>query len=521
MRRLARQSRRSLHSKIRSTAIGRKAIGSKVTSGFPTLGQPSAQQGFALSFAIAIGLVVTAIGITTLFVAQSDRQMAQNRKESGSGLFVAEGGIARMLAQFSQPNNSLLTVRNVDSINPKTNKTYLGPDGIPNSGDEESVAIDEWTGYNPSNQPCLQEAELGAPNFVRTGAMGSAGSYTLRSYRYDTAKNSGTLLVEGIHQGRSSFITVTFSVTPDPVNFPGVVVFDIIPGDMWRAGVLALRGRQLLGRNSNVYYTPASSANPFLTGSSLPESPNRSNYLNAIWSNPILDGAKSDTVQGKILACNLMATVPDGVKGTNLGVINTNTTLKGLGGEHFTLYQFNQIDLTHHETLTIDTTGGPVQLDFNGTLDPAIHLRGSAKIINIRTDGKPPRVGDLRILNRGHSKTLLENITCIQNAFLYMPVDELRLFTSGPGCPGGRNTNVEGVIWAEAILSSKVSLVSRDVYYLMGNTGLEYNFTITPGATSGIAVPEDVSSLMDLNDVVNWPMRYRIGEIQRWQRVRL
>ncbi|MCG9890043.1 MAG: hypothetical protein MH252_03065 [Thermosynechococcaceae cyanobacterium MS004] len=68
MRRLARQSRRSFHSKIRSKAIGRK-----VNSGVPSLGQPSAQQGFALSFAIAIGLVVTAIGITTLFVAQSDR----------------------------------------------------------------------------------------------------------------------------------------------------------------------------------------------------------------------------------------------------------------------------------------------------------------------------------------------------------------------------------------------------------------------------------------------------------------
>jgi hypothetical protein len=40
--------------------------------------------------------------------------------------------------------------------------------------------------------------------------------------------------------------------------------------------------------------------------------------------------------------------------------------------------------------------------------------------------------------------------TCIQNAFLRFQFDELRFFTSGAGCPGGQNTNVEGVVWMEA-----------------------------------------------------------------------
>jgi hypothetical protein len=41
-----------------------------------------------------------------------------------------------------------------------------------------------------------------------------------------------------------------------------------------------------------------------------------------------------------------------------------------------------------------------------------------------------------------------------------------------------------------------------------------------PGGTSGISVPDDVSSLSDFLIYTNWPARYRFGGIQ-WQRVRL
>jgi hypothetical protein len=40
----------------------------------------------------------------------------------------------------------------------------------------------------------------------------------------------------------------------------------------------------------------------------------------------------------------------------------------------------------------------------------------------------------------------------------------------------------------------------------------------TNGATSGIAVPEDVSSLMDMADSVNAPFKYRFGNIVDWKR---
>jgi hypothetical protein len=519
MRRPARRVRHILHPKKAAS----KVIPAKDLRAFH---QSSARQGFALSLAIGLGFVMTAIGITTICVAQNDRQTAVHRKDSGSGLFVAEGGIARMLAQFHKPNNSLLLTRNYDTIDSKTGKTYLGPDGVPNSGDEEIDAVDQWTGYDLSSKPCFQAAGIRAPNLAKTGTMGLADSYTLKAYRYDSAKKSGTLLVEGTHRGRSSFIAVTLAIEPNLNDFPGIVLFDHDPSNTrWQRGVLALRGRRILGSKGNVYYNPSSSPNPSLTGASQPGDSNRFNYLNAVWSSTS-DGASSDTVDGKIFACKLTPNIPAGIAGTNQGVISTSTTLRGTGGIIPTVYRVDKIDLAGTEILEVDTTNGPVHINITDSgaegnePDQAITLRNTAKIINTRSDGQPPRVGDLRIMLRGNSQTNLYDRTCIQNAFLYSMQDELRLLTSGPGCSGGKNTNFEGVLWVQAALSSKNSSGNRNVNYITGNSGTQYDTTITPGATSGIAVSDNVSSLMDLIEYIDWPVRYRIGELKNWQRVR-
>jgi hypothetical protein len=489
--------------------------------------QASAQQGFALPIAIGLGLVMTVIGITTIFVAQNDRSTAVQRRESGSGLFVAEGGIARMLAQFQKPNNSLLMVRNYDTINPATHKTYLGPDGVPNSGDEENDAMDQWTGYDLSAHACFQAAGVRAPNFVQTGSIGTAGTYTLKAYRYDQAKKLGTVLIEGNHQGQSSFVSVTFSIEPVLDDFPGVMLFDHDPSNTyWQRGVLALRGRHILGSKGNVYYNPSSSPDPSLTGVSQPGGANRLNYLNAVWSSTN-DGASSDTVDGKIFACKLTPNIPVEITGTNPVVIDTSTTLRGTGGVIPTVYQVSKIDLAGTEILEVDTTNGPVHINIvdsgapGNNPDLAITLRNTAKVINTRSDGQLPRVGDLRIMLRGNSQTNLYDRTCIQNAFLYSMQDELRILTSGPGCPGGKNTNFEGVVWVQAAISSKNSSGNRNVNYITGNSGTQYDTTVTPGATSGIAVSENVSSLTDLIESIDWPVRYRIGQIRSWQRIRL
>jgi hypothetical protein len=477
---------------------------------------------------MGLGFVMLILGMSTIMVAQGDRTSSWQRKESSSTLAVTEGGMARTLAQLTAPNNAVLLNRNYDTINPKTNKTYLGPDGIANNGDEEAAAINEWAGYNPSTEPCYQVKNWGAPNFVYSGTIG-AGSYSLKAYRYNPKQQEGTLLIEATQGRQSAAVVITISVTPDWDGFPGVVAFNPLTDPLWPAGTLGLRGRQILGSKANVYYSPAGSTNPALTGNSAPGDATRATYLDAMYSSPAQDGATGDTVAGTIFACSPRPWIPSGIMGTNFGVISTSQTLRGVGGTVTTAYQIEKIDLDGDEVLTVDTTGGPVQIDVipDPSEAPAIVLRHNAKILNIRTDGKPPQVGDLRILSWDNNGVELYDQSCIQTAFIWLGLDDFRLLTSGPGCPGGQNTNFEGVLWAETILSSKNAASNRNTNYL-GGTGQPNDGTIqpndgtiTPGATSGFAVPDDVSSLSDLFRYINWPVRYKFGGVTQWQRVRL
>jgi hypothetical protein len=483
------------------------------------------QTGFALPMAIALGMAMLALATISVLVAQSDRNTAFRRQSSGAGFLVSDGAIARLLLQLSKPNNSELLVRNYDTINATTNQTYLGADGIPKNGDETGTAVDEWTGYNTSGSPCAQQIGRTAPNVALTGTVGTNETYIIRAYRYDKTKKTGVLLVEGTYQGQSALVAVTLSIKPVLDDFPGVLLFDSTPTDSWMGGVLALRGRQILGSKGNVYYVASNSADPSLTGISKPGDLNRPNYLKALWSSTANDGASADTIEGKIFACRLLPNIPASSGGTNKGVINTSMTLSGTGGTVPTRYNVDKIDLSNSEILTVDTTSGPVEIDVTdkgntgNNPDYAITLHNTAQILNIRTDGQPPRVGDLRIMVRGNSQTNLYDKTCIQDAFFYSPGDELRILTSGAGCPSGNNTNFEGVVWVQALLSSKNAAGNRAVSYLGGNTGNQYDTTITPGANSGIEVPDDVSSLSDLLEDVDWPVRYRYEIIQNWQRL--
>ncbi len=468
------------------------------------------QAGFALPMAIALGMAMLAIASLSLFVAQGDRNKAVQRQSSGSSFMVSDSAIARALLQLSKPNNSMLLVRNYDSINPATGKTYLGADGIPKNGDETGTAVDEWTGYNPSGSPCAQQLGLTAPNVAFTGTVGTNETYTIRAYRYDKQRHLGTLLVEGTYQGQSSLVAITLTIEPILDDFPGVFVKST-GGTV--DGKLALRNRSILGSIGNVYYSPSSSADPSLTGISAPGDSTRSSYLNAIWSGPS-DGASGDSVEGKLFACRLTPNVPVTPQGTNLGVITTSLTLSG-SSSGITHYQIQSINLTNNQTLTVDTTAGPVYIYLSGHTNSLI-LRNTAKILNTRTDGQPPRVGDLRIMSLGDDGIHLFEQSCIQSAFVYLPMDQLELYTTGSGCPGGQNTNFEGVAWVEEVLFSKNAVSNRDVVLSWQNV---QNTTVIPNATSGIAVPDDVSSLSDLLEYVDWPTRYRYKTIQNWQRV--
>lgn len=455
-------------------------------------------QGFALPVAVGTGLVMLLVAATLISRSQGDQITASARKGTGGSLAAAEGGTARTLAQLTQPNNAGLLTRNYDPINSDTGKTYLGADGVLDNGDEESTAVDEWTSFASGSPSCTSGATP-PPSITYSGTIGTNDKYTLRAYRYRSDPGpdgvpdnlddieTGTFLVEG-QQGTSaslSHIAVTVSIDPTTGDFPGVLAVE----------TMQLSRRSVLGNNGNVYYDPASSANTSLKGSAAVGDANRPNYLNAIGSGP------SDNVSGKILACQLTPTLSDSVPsgatylGGGAGVDikdSTTETISGTSGD-ITHYQAHNLVISS-KTIDVDTTNGPVYLYVTDNLK----VQGTAKIRNIRTDGVPPRVGDLRIiLTKINKKIKIDGSGCIETAFVYARQGQLNIQSTGDGCPSSGNTNIDGVVWAKKIIN-------------------DTNIT-----SAGIAVPDDLSSLSDIAASIVLPTRNKFGAVKSWQRQKL
>lgn len=455
------------------------------------------EQGFALPVALGMGFVMVTLGIATLVISQSDLTNSWQRKESGASLAVAEGGLARTLAKLTAPNNAVLLPLNYDTINPKTGKTYLGPDGVPNSGDEEDSVVDQWSGA--TTNPCLGSS-IGPPNMSTNGTMGQEGQYSLKAYRFNSTQQTAHLLVEGIQRGSSSYIAITLNLTSDN-SFPGVLT----------SQSTYLQGRRITGKNANLYYNPDYSSNSSLLGFALPKSANRSEYLDAIWSGTT-DGFNGDAVSGKITGCPITFTMPNTAQGNDLGILNSSRTITGTSGT-ISHYQTPKIQLTGNDAVTVDTTAGPVYLYVNDESS----LRGNSQIRNMRTDGQTPQVGDLRIIVAANNNAPLElfDTSCIDTAFLYSPYLDLQIKTTGDGCPSPGHSNFDGVVWVEDIVNAKGSATTRS------GTDTDGTLGTTLGVTSGISVPDDVTSLADILTTTTLPIKYQFGQVKHWQRMRL
>ncbi|MBW4618107.1 MAG: hypothetical protein KME17_01820 [Cyanosarcina radialis HA8281-LM2] len=442
-------------------------------------------RGFSLPVAMGTGLVLLMVGSLLIARSMQSQAISIGRSQTSNSLAIAEAGVARTLAQLTKSNNGILLTSNYDAINPKTGTTHLGADGIANDGDEENTAVDEWA--NPSAaSSCASATSSGTPNISYSGTVGSDGQYTLKAYRYNSATKTGTLLIEG-KKGTlaSAYIAVTMSIdsnTSTVSDFPGVIAIELID----------LYGRVILGSNGNVYYDPAFSTNPSLTGSAKVGDANRPDYLNAVKSGPS-NGFTADSIDGTIVACKLTPTLPYTPQGTDLGTIKDKVTaISGTSGS-ISYYQANKIEINDTDTLDIDTTNGPVYLYVNGD----IKMNDAAQIRHIRTDGIAPKVGDLRIIVTAAKNIELNDTVCIQTAFIYAPLAQLQLKGSGDGCPSSGSSNIDGVVWVKEIVNN-------------GNS-----------ANSGIALPNDVSSLTDVLNSVNLPAKNKIQAINAWQRLKL
>ncbi len=441
----------------------------------------ASNQGFVLPIALTMGLMMVLVGVTAVARSQSTRLYSFSRTQTAGGsLIVAEGGIARTLAQLTKANNRVLLTGNYDAINPRTGKTYLGADGILNNGDEENTAVNQWasaSGASPCGTPI---PSTGTPDMTYDGIIGDGGTYTLKAYRYDNASSTGTLLVEGKRKNSVSLIKAIVTVDSIASDFPGVAALD----------KMEMIGRNVIGSNGNVYYDPAFSPNPSLTASSAPSDANRSDYLNAIKSGTN-DGYTVDNIGGKIVACRLNFTFAYTPQGTNLDTIKDDSSFSGSNGG-ITHYQAKKIELKDHKIVNVDTTAGAVYIYVSG----AVKLQGNAKIRNIRTDGVPPKVGDLRIIISTSDQTQIDEKACIQDAFFYTPQGSFKLDGVSDGCPSSGNTNFDGVLWANEISNNS-------------------------GSDSGIAVPDDLSSLSDVAGSIGLPATQKFGTVKSWQRQQL
>jgi hypothetical protein len=436
------------------------------------------QGGFALTLAMGLGVVMITMGVATLILAQSDRSTAKRRDIAGASLFAAEGGIARTLAQLTKSNNSVLLTQNYDPVSPTTGKNYLGADGIPSSGDEGTTGVNEWATLAPDPTACTSGATT-SPNMCYRGTISTKSEYTLLAYRYNSDQKKGTLIVKGQQGSSTVTISVAISISTPKIDFPGVV----------STGNIELIGRKILGANGNVYYDPAVSANSSLRGSAAVGDAARPDYLNVLKSGPS-DGFTTDNISGKIISHKLNSTLSYPPQGENQGTLNyTGTVSSSSGGTIY--YQVDKIELKGNDVITFDTTNGPIILFVNGDAT----VTDNAQILNTRSDGVPPRVGDLRIILKKHLK--VQDAACVQTAFIYAPQDKLELAGKADGCPSPGDSNIDGVVWVNEIAT-------------------------TSGNLSAISVPEDVSSLSDILSSVNLPAPTtgnRIDSIERWQRV--
>jgi hypothetical protein len=468
-------------------------------------------RGFALPLAMGLGFVMVALATTATIVAHSDRKTSLSRRETGASMSITEAGIARLLTQLRADNNSVLLNRNYDPLNARTGRNFLGPDGILNSGDETNQSVDQWTNFGINTiHPCVAGSVTVAPDINMTGNLGADNQFTLKAYRYNSFKKEGTLLVGGSQGQSESHILIRFSVLTSGNNFPGMLMSQ---------GVY-LQGRTISGSAGNLFFNfddndePDTTNSPTLRGKA--NSSDRSTFLDAIFSGT-QDGYNSDPVSGDLTACSInhglsIDDQPEGTKVKSLGKkIESIVAEPGVNS-----YEVSKIEMKEDEVLTVDTTLGSVHI----YVKDKMILKDDAKIINVRTDGKPPKASDLRIIGfkAGKEKSdviTLYDETCIENAFIYNATADLQLQTSGPGCPG-TTANIVGVVWAEDLLSSPNHSNARQ--NSDKNKDVQEKTTST---TAGIVVPEDLSGFDDLLTEMNWPTQHKFGEITSWQRVRL
>jgi hypothetical protein len=404
------------------------------------------EEGFAVPLAIGMGAIVMLIGVTMVIRSQNDRVIATEQTQNAGSYAVAEGGIARSLGYLNGNYEPFLKY-SYDPINSATGKTYLGPDGISNNGDEETTAVDEWTPL-PNPPPCFDSSTFSSILLQGVIGSGTTNNYKLLAYRYSSGQ--GTLLVKGNDLKNSKATTVLqqkmaiqSAPTSAAANFPGLMATDFNLGNNDVLGSIA--------------------GNVICTSQATGDCPITNNSTNCVNGEPTSDALRAaigaltnGVVQGKIYVRNViwptMPTVPaSSTTGTYYltSDITDDMTLPRSGdtpdasGNYN--YKVSNIDLAGDDkSLTINTSTSPqrrVNLFVTGNLS----VSGNAKINhstsnagNFRIYGNPADSDD----TNDQSFTLSGGSTTT-DLFVYAPDATI-------GINGGSNSpDFRGAVWTK------------------------------------------------------------------------
>ncbi len=395
------------------------------------------EEGFAVPLAMGMGAIVLLVGLSMIIRSQNDRVIAIEQSQATSSYAVAEGGMARSLGYLNGNYQPFLQY-SYDPIK-VGGKTYLGPDGISNNGDEETTAVDQWTNL-PNPPPCFDPSGFASVLLRGVIGPGAVNNYKLLAYRYNSGQ--GTLLIKGseVNPKATTILQQKMAILPQTANtsanFPGLLATDI---NLDNNDVLGTVSGNVICTNLANCSIPNNSTNCVNGQPTLPA------LLNAIGAGP------NGVVQGRIYVRSVtwppLPTAPAGT--LSLGIISDNMTLPRPGDTPDSSGKYNysvsKIDLKGTETLTINTTGTPptpVNLFVSGD----ITMSGSAGIRhaspdagNFRIYGNPMDPSNSTpdqtfVINGGASST---------NVFIYAPDADI-------GINGGSSDpDLSGAIWAK------------------------------------------------------------------------
>lgn len=418
----------------------------------------SSDQGFAIPIAVGMGLTMILIATTLIVRSQGDQVSASAQKATAQSLAVAEGGMTRTLFKLNQssPNVSSLMKRTYDPIDSSTGKTFLGLDGKANSGDELTVAVNEWTAANMP--PCTTTSDL------LNGTIGNS-PYKVLAYRYDAATKIGTLLVKGqISTGNSSEARVqqTFTVSSKVGSLVGVLGTDDID----------LGNNDIRGTNGNVACTNTTKC-PVPSGScsSLTNISTNSVARDAIGAGPQAD------IGGKIFLGPLttpslptMPTVWNGSgtapttaftisnSGSPFDYIDNNTTLVFPRSSDFTShvagtpynYSINNINANGFNitiNTQMDSPGTPLANRRNPTGDPVyfwvsgnINMGGSSQLNHTTSSTNPTAFRIYGTSTTSQDFTVASGASNV-DAFIFAP--NARVGINGTG-------TIDGLVYAKS-----------------------------------------------------------------------